>query len=65
MKKINKDTGISKLNKEWHQAHPMPAKATIDQRIAWHLEHAKHCSCRKIEGKLLEEMKKRHIQIPS
>jgi hypothetical protein len=53
-----------KLNKEWHLKHKMPKNATLDQRIEWHLEHAKHCQCRKIEGKLLEEMKKRGIRIP-
>jgi hypothetical protein len=40
----------------------MPKNATIDQRIEWHLEHAKNCTCRKIEGKLAEEMTKRGIK---
>jgi hypothetical protein len=35
------------LNKEWHKAHPMPMKSTLDQRVEWHLEHQKHCGCRK------------------
>ena len=52
----------SKINKEWHLAHKMPKNPTIEQRIEWHLEHAKHCECRKIEGKIAEEMKKRGIQ---
>lgn len=52
-----------KLNKEWHLAHPMPNNPTLDQRIAWHIEHQKHCACRKITGKLKEEMKKRHIKV--
>lgn len=50
------------LNKEWHLKHPMPKNPTIEQRIKWHLEHQKHCSCRKIKGKLAEEMKKRGIK---
>lgn len=50
-----------KINKEWHEKHKMPTNPTMDQRIAWHLEHVKNCSCRKIEGKLAEEMKKRGI----
>lgn len=49
----------SKLNKEWHMAHPMPKNATIEERIAWHLEHSKHCSCRPIPEKLMAEIKKR------
>jgi hypothetical protein len=35
-----------KLNKEWHLQHPMPKDATLDQRIAWHLEHKTNCACR-------------------
>ncbi len=51
-----------KLNKEWHLANKMPVKATIEQRIAWHLEHSKHCGCREIPEKLKEEMKRREIK---
>jgi len=29
---------ISKLNKEWHLAHPMLKNATIEERIGWHLD---------------------------
>lgn len=50
------------LNKEWHLSHKMPKNPTMEQRIAWHLEHQKHCGCRKIEGKLAEEMRKRGIR---
>lgn len=53
-----------KINKEWHLAHPMPPKATLNERIAWHLEHTKHCNCRELSPKLKEEMKKRKIKIP-
>lgn len=38
MKKIS-----SKINKEWHLAHPMPKNPTQEQRLKWHLEHSKHC----------------------
>ena len=51
-----------KINKEWHLKHKMPKNPTIEQRMAWHLEHSKHCQCRKIEGKLAGEMKKRGIK---
>lgn len=53
-----------KTNREWHEANRMPKNATLDQRIAWHIEHAKHCSCRDIPEKLKEEMKKRKIKLP-
>ena len=50
---------ISKLNKEWHLAHRMPKNATIEERIAWHIEHSKNCNCRPIPDKLKAEIKKR------
>jgi len=43
---------------------PDAKNPTLQQRIDWHLEHAKNCGCRKIPGKLAEEMKKRNIRIP-
>jgi len=52
------------MNAEWHLAHPMPKNATIDQRIAWHLEHTKHCGCREIPENLKDEMMKRNIKLP-
>jgi len=53
---------LPKLNKEWHLGHPMPTNPTFAKRVEWHLEHQKHCACRKIAGKLAEEMKKRGIK---
>jgi hypothetical protein len=50
----------SKLNAAWHRAHPMPKNATLDQRIAWHIEHARHCACRPIPEKLMEEIGRRN-----
>lgn len=50
-----------KINKEWHEKHRMPKNPTIEQRIEWHLAHAKNCQCRPISGKLAEELKKRNI----
>jgi dihydrofolate reductase len=34
------------INKAWHRAHPMAARATFDQRTAWHVAHANACGCR-------------------
>jgi hypothetical protein len=52
-----------KINKEWHLKHPMPKNPSLDQRIAWHIAHQKNCQCRKITGKLKEEMLKRKIKV--
>jgi len=51
----------SKLNKQWHEQHPMPQRPTMEQRIAWHLEHSKHCGCRDIPDTVKEEMDRRGI----
>jgi hypothetical protein len=45
-----------KFNKEWHLAHRMPKKATLQQRIDWHVEHQKNCSCRPIPQKILDKI---------
>jgi hypothetical protein len=50
------------LNKEWHLKHPMPKNANLDQRIAWHLEHIKYCSCRGIPDKLKAAIKSRGLK---
>lgn len=47
-----------KLNKEWHEKNKMPKNPSLEQRIKWHLEHAKHCTCRPIPDKLLDAIKK-------
>ncbi|MGE5141435.1 MAG: putative immunity protein [Rudaea sp.] len=38
----------------------MPKNPTFDQRVKWHLAHARHCACRPMPGPILEEVKKRH-----
>lgn len=52
---------IMKTNGAWHLANRMPKNPTLDQRIAWHLAHAKNCTCRPLGGKILEEIKKRKL----
>lgn len=42
------------INASWHQKNVMPKNATTEQRIKWHLAHAKACGCRPIPAKLLE-----------
>lgn len=52
----------NKINKQWHESHRMPVNATIDERIAWHTEHVKHCSCRPMPERLKKEMEKRNLK---
>ncbi|MBI2108096.1 hypothetical protein HYU10_04340 [Candidatus Woesearchaeota archaeon] len=49
-----------KINKEWHRANRMPKNPTTDDRINWHIEHAKNCSCRKMSKKILEIIREKH-----
>jgi hypothetical protein len=55
---------MGKINADWHAAHPMPQKPTLDQRIDWHLAHAANCSCRAIPRRIAEELARRGIAIP-
>jgi len=48
-----------KTNKIWHQDNRMPTDATLEQRIQWHIKHAKNCQCRPMPDKIAKEMKKR------
>ncbi len=50
-----------RLNREWHLAHRMPPRATLEQRLGWHLEHHAHCACRPIPGKLLGLLRDRGL----
>ena len=52
---------MGKINTVWHIKNKMSAKATLEERIEWHLEHSKNCQCRPIPEKLLIEMKKKNI----
>jgi hypothetical protein len=36
----------------------MPERATEKERIEWHLEHAKNCTCRPAPKELLAKMEK-------
>lgn len=45
------------MNREWHDNHKMPEKATPNERIQWHMEHAKNSACRPIPKGLLAKMR--------
>lgn len=50
---------IVHMNKEWHQRHRMPVKATLDQRVQWHMEHAAVCDCRPVPPRVAAVIKRR------
>lgn len=35
-----------KINKEWHEKNRMPKNPSLQERITWHISHAKNCNCR-------------------
>jgi hypothetical protein len=37
---------VSRVNADWHRENRMPKNANLDQRVTWHIEHAKACRCR-------------------
>ena len=49
------------INAKWHLKNKMPKNPTLDQKVKWHLDHAKNCTCRPLHGKILEEIKKRGL----
>ncbi len=42
----------SHLNAEWHKQHRMPKNPTFEERMRWHVEHAKQCGCRPMPAKI-------------
>ncbi len=54
---------MGKINAVWHRSHPMPKNPSLDQRIEWHVAHAKACGCREITGRLRDEMIARGIDV--
>jgi hypothetical protein len=52
------------MNREWHKQHKMPGTTTENERIEWHIEHTRNCSCRGFpEGLLPKLSEKQRAQI--
>lgn len=52
------------LNLDWHEAHKMPDNPTLDQRIAWHVEHLQNCKCRDMPDTIKRALEERGIALP-
>jgi hypothetical protein len=53
-----------KINKKWHEEYKMPKNPTLEERIKWHIEHTKQCSCRPIPESLrlkIKELTKKKV----
>ena len=55
---------MGNINKEWHENHKMPKNASDEQRIAWHLEHSRNCTCRPIPDGVVKLMNEKGIEVP-
>ena len=51
----------SSPNTEWHLKHTLPKNPTLDQRVTWHMEHARRCPCPSQDEDIMEELKKRYL----
>jgi len=49
------------MNAEWHRAHVLGRKASMDDRALWHVEHAKMCACRPIPQSVQDEIRRRGV----
>lgn len=51
------------INREWHLKNRMPKNPSVEQRIAWHISHAEHCSCRTMPASIRCEIAKRGLTL--
>jgi len=52
------------MNREWHEAHPMPRNANLQQRIDWHMAHTAECGCREIPDSVRQALEERGEPVP-
>jgi hypothetical protein len=56
---------MSSINAVWHAAHRMPRNATLEQRVHWHVDHARNCGCwPELPPPIVAELKRRRIRLP-
>jgi len=52
------------INREWHAAHKLGRNASLDDRLAWHLDHAANCDCREMPLAIRREAEARGLPVP-
>ena len=55
---------MSKLNRAWHEANPMPKNPTPEQRMTWHAGHAINCACRAMPAGVIRLFAERGLPVP-
>lgn len=53
------------INREWHEMHKLSRKATLDERLNWHIKHAVNCDCREIPPTITRELEARGLCVPT
>jgi CubicO group peptidase (beta-lactamase class C family) len=54
---------MPKLNADWHRRHRMPSRATMEERIAWHVAHRRACACRPVPATVVAAMRARGLNL--
>jgi hypothetical protein len=49
------------VNVDWHRDHVLGQGAPLDERVTWHLEHARACACRPIPARIATEIQARGL----
>jgi len=49
------------MNKEWHAKNKMPERATLKERIDWHVRHQRFCACREMPKSLLKHVTAKRV----
>ena len=55
---------MSRINRAWHEANPMPKNPTPEQRMAWHVGHAANCPCRAMPAGAIRLFVDRGLPVP-
>jgi len=53
------------INREWHAAHKLDRKATLEERLNWHVKHAANCDCREMPPTIRRELEARGLLEPT
>jgi hypothetical protein len=53
------------ISREWHAIHKLGRKATLEERLSWHVKHAANCDCREMPPTIKRELKARGLLEPT
>jgi hypothetical protein len=53
------------MNTDWHSEHVLGAKASMEERVRWHLQHTAKCACRPIPKDVQDAIDRKATQTAS